>query len=101
IPRPPSPPLFPYTTLFRSDCIAVTAGEIVPDMAAVCAPVFGAGGRCEGALALTGPAFRFTPEGVQRARLAILETAGKLSFQLGRSEEHTSELQSREKLVCR
>lgn len=64
-------------------CIATTAGEIVPDMAAICAPVFGKDGHCEGALALTGPAFRFTPEGIQRARLAILETAGKLSFQLG------------------
>jgi len=66
-----------------AECVATTTGEIVPDMAAVSAPVFGTSGKCEGALAVTGPAFRIGEEGMQRARLAVLETASKLTFQLG------------------
>src|SRR5688572_31230148 len=76
IPRPPRSTLFPYTTLFRS--------------------------------------YRLTRHG-QRAEVAVLDGAGnvlknvrsgELLASIGRptaqrSEEHTSELQSQSKLVCR
>src|SRR3712207_6919557 len=83
--RPPRSPLFPYTTLFRS--------------------------------ADPRPGARGGPHGVQaRADRAVLERGGPghgrppLRGELGpdpqvaaagRSEEHTSELQSRQYLVCR
>src|SRR5947209_15188737 len=66
--RPPSSPLFPYTTLFRS-----------PGRSAAGAPWSGsprAGSRSP---------FRRCPARCRK----------------GRSEEHTSELQSRQYLVCR
>src|SRR5437667_12717925 len=77
IPRPPRSTLFPYTTLFRS-----SATNALSD-------VYAMGGR-----PLTSLAVVCFPE---KADLEILERilAG------GRSEEHTSELQSHHDLVCR
>src|SRR3712207_7291765 len=80
--RPPRSTLFPYTTLFRSG----RAGGGARD-----------GGGARRAAALAG---RATGAGDQRGRLP----AGRsrvLRRRLGRSEEHTSELQSRQYLVCR
>src|SRR3712207_8046867 len=73
--RPPRSTLFPYTTLFRSD---PHAGEFA---------AFPVGLHRDHALAAAplGP--------VLREGRALAETA--------RSEEHTSELQSRQYLVCR
>src|SRR5690606_40718655 len=88
--RPPLVPmLFPYTTLFRSlghdereaDGAAAHARE--GEDAGVRAQALGRGGR--------HPRHR-DARGARQVRLAVLE---------GRSEEHTSELQSRENLVCR
>src|SRR3712207_6942355 len=77
--RPPRSTLFPYTTLFRSH-----AGR-----AAV--PVPRRGAFCDGAAARRpAPRPRF---------MAAREPA--LLPPVGRSEEHTSELQSRQYLVCR
>src|SRR5438132_3178726 len=84
--RPPRSTLFPYTTLFRS--IVRAAIEELPDL-----------GELPGARGLelerhreaaAGPDLRLHPgkdRRVERAR--------------GRSEEHTSELQSHSDLVCR
>src|SRR3712207_9166968 len=73
--RPPRSTLFPYTTLFRSVALA----EALDDRGGV-----DARRRAEGVAAEDGV--------VERDRPA----AG-----FGRSEEHTSELQSRQYLVCR
>src|SRR5687768_18104349 len=85
--RPPRSTLFPYTTLFRSGemvaiigpngagkttCFNMLNGQLVPD----------AGEILLGATSLVG----LPPHRIWR---------------LGRSEEHTSELQSRLHLVCR
>src|SRR3712207_7901750 len=97
--RPPRSTLFPYTTLFRSRreekmnhetafyhderCLWHTTGEAVLFM-----PVGGwlqppaGGGHAE------------SPESKRRFK-ALLDVSGL------RSEEHTSELQSRQYLVCR
>src|SRR3989442_7156579 len=83
--RPPRSTLFPYTTLFRSIVFASTQVE------------------CDGlandlqqdgfsAVALHGA----LSQGLRNRRLMALR-----SGQVQRSEEHTSELQSRPHLVCR
>src|SRR3712207_7288716 len=88
--RPPRSTLFPYTTLFRSDGL----GER----------------RLEGRGAAGGPGRRGGPGGGpgggrggghgrrhrRQGRQAALDLRDPL-----RSEEHTSELQSRQYLVCR
>src|SRR3712207_7790815 len=74
--RPPRSTLFPYTTLFRSE-LGVAA--------AVKEKVLRAGGA-EGVLPKGGAE-------VGRAEVDVDDD--------GRSEEHTSELQSRQYLVCR
>src|SRR3712207_8016721 len=78
--RPPRSTLFPYTTLFRSDGRAA----VIADFHHL---------RKDGRDLLTGSAFH-TREG----RPAQMFQTGIVST---RSEEHTSELQSRQYLVCR
>src|SRR3712207_8471551 len=89
--RPPRSTLFPYTTLFRS----VDLGEL--------APLHGAGVGAAGARRVPGA--QAVQEG---AGLLQRETELDQVADLGeqpqvglRSEEHTSELQSRPYLVCR
>src|SRR5256885_5135170 len=84
--RPPRSTLFPYTTLFRS---GLSRPRLDPSLDPDLAPP----GRGEVALvdeAAPGP----QAEGLQ----SHVRRAGR---QLGRSEEHTSELQSPCNLVCR
>src|SRR5690349_22559763 len=76
--RPPRSTLFPYTTLFRS----------------IGAPTCVDGSFDAGA---NSPA-DVLKEDRRRCRLTCWRIAGQL---LARSEEHTSELQSRRDLVCR
>src|SRR5699024_12513986 len=86
--RPPFPPLFPYTTLFRSChryCTAFVIARGKPLTLAV-EPVAGEDSKADA---------------VERV-LARVETYHFETKQiLIRSEEHTSELQSRFDLVCR
>src|SRR2546422_9351261 len=98
--RPPRSTLFPYTTLFRSVDTAMKAAETgrlvittlhTPDAATTVSRV----------LAM------FPPEEQEIARLRLAEALQAVVSQRllpradGRSEEHTSELQSRLHLVCR
>src|SRR5258707_12090790 len=76
--RPPRSTLFPYTTLFRS--LGETLVEVAAEKAAIIRP---------NSTVVVSP----QPEVVQRV---ILERCREC-----RSEEHTSELQSRQYLVCR
>src|SRR3712207_7371431 len=79
--RPPRSTLFPYTTLFRS--------KLATDPAAAAALVETAHGEAKQALAELR-------ELIRGIHPAVLTDRG-----LDRSEEHTSELQSRQYLVCR
>src|SRR3712207_8375058 len=75
--RPPRSTLFPYTTLFRSD---------------------------QGRKRLRAPDPGVVETACRRAGWVVdfLEEHGlRISGRQGRSEEHTSELQSRQYLVCR
>src|SRR3712207_7087523 len=75
--RPPRSTLFPYTTLFRSAALLEAAGVAA----------------CEEGLAFVHPI----------VRQAVYQdmTAVDRGERHARSEEHTSELQSRQYLVCR
>src|SRR5437588_7452910 len=72
--RPPTSTLFPYTTLFRSEIHGLRPGSTWA--------VFGVG---------KSPWLMFSPT----------TPASGLEGSFGRSEEHTSELQSHSDLVCR
>src|SRR3712207_7050497 len=77
--RPPRSTLFPYTTLFRSlerRPLQRAQGGARPSVPGIASPAFYPGGRSR-------------------------ETRQQGRKQNGRSEEHTSELQSRQYLVCR
>src|SRR3712207_7279300 len=77
--RPPRSTLFPYTTLFRSSLSKSFAATGIGLAAA------------EGLLAVDDPVLRFFPD----------DAPANPGEHLRRSEEHTSELQSRQYLVCR
>src|SRR3712207_6943884 len=85
--RPPRSTLFPYTTLFRSQRLA-------RDLAVVEVPLLGAD-----YLVVLVPLAR-DDDDVAVARLGDGAVDG-LAPVYDRSEEHTSELQSRQYLVCR
>src|SRR3712207_7387817 len=79
--RPPRSTLFPYTTLFRSPQV---------HLARYSAP------RCRRSAAAADAS------GIARRRSNLAgQVTGKARFADERSEEHTSELQSRQYLVCR
>src|SRR2546422_8527126 len=86
--RPPRSTLFPYTTLFRS---AHAPGE--PRAAARDWDVVGPDGHVS---RRGSSSFRSRPR-----RWRNEEDPRRLTWPSGRSEEHTSELQSRLHLVCR
>src|SRR3712207_8011767 len=82
--RPPRSTLFPYTTLFRStldldSAVARTRFRV-------------------GEVTYTREVFASHPDQVIVVRLTA-DRPGQVTF--SRSEEHTSELQSRQYLVCR
>src|SRR3712207_7715518 len=82
--RPPRSTLFPYTTLFRSQRALTEVGNLRdPEAFAEAVELVGTWARDE------------RREGVKIMLQALAER------QIGRSEEHTSELQSRQYLVCR
>src|SRR3712207_7862080 len=90
--RPPRSTLFPYTTLFRSGLIDV-GHRVVHGGPEYCAPTL----ITEQVLARLESFVPLAPLH-QPANLAGIRAAVEF---LGRSEEHTSELQSRQYLVCR
>src|SRR5690606_42100580 len=86
-PLPLSPTLFPYTTLFRSNSGSSACVLPNPMKTGGCPSSRKSSSRCEG----VHPG---SAAGHQYPQLTIPSCQS-------RSEEHTSELQSRENLVCR
>src|SRR5690242_21365501 len=92
--RLPRPTLFPYTTLFRSECADGDVQALVPLQAA--------GEKEDDFVVVTGTRAR-----MEDLRVHVVDEDG--AFAIGaspcgilfRSEEHTSELQSHVNLVCR
>src|SRR3712207_7162230 len=88
--RPPRSTLFPYTTLFRSRTPLARRRDGPP--------------RRPAARPSPHPQNRERPDAPRRARLLHLDQrrlADRARPARLRSEEHTSELQSRQYLVCR
>src|SRR5256885_12325125 len=84
--RPPRSTLFPYTTLFRSSEISA----------------MGSGSNSTAGAGWPDPFTRLRPSPSQRWQHASAKNLRQSdSFLKGRSEEHTSELQSPCNLVCR
>src|SRR3712207_7420554 len=79
--RPPRSTLFPYTTLFRSGVYSASSGLPVASIHT-----------------LVDTSFDTSP--VQQTATASYTDSAKTAY-VSRSEEHTSELQSRQYLVCR
>src|SRR3712207_9003003 len=88
--RPPRSTLFPYTTLFRSVDHQARGLELGRELRDLELHALEPGDGLAELLALFGVAY------------AVFERALREADHLGaRSEEHTSELQSRQYLVCR
>src|SRR3712207_8240076 len=86
--RPPRSTLFPYTTLFRSNGRA--SGLLTPSGQTI-AYQYDALGRLSG-VTLNGQSLLYN---------VTYDSFGPSTGWTWRSEEHTSELQSRQYLVCR
>src|SRR5205809_2440263 len=85
---PPKSPLFPYTTLFRSQTPHwLGASSTIGERAVITLYSF-------------GPGFGLPDPSPFVMKVEILLKMAKLPYR-SRSEEHTSELQSRLHLVCR
>src|SRR5690606_41251862 len=96
-----SPYRFPYTTLFRSELVVEPAAHHREALADVAIPH---GGQAVIGLAAQVDIEIFGLEGEIGGGLRLEAEARRPAEMIGRldrSEEHTSELQSRENLVCR
>src|SRR3712207_8905541 len=90
--RPPRSTLFPYTTLFRSLDRAVSLG--------IAAAFRNLGQSCSAPTRMIVPRARLSEiESIAKRAAAEIVVGDPLAET--RSEEHTSELQSRQYLVCR
>src|SRR5690606_41752171 len=85
--RPPRSTLFPYTTLFRSNKKETTAASVYSPI--IIAPIT--------AIVISKSILKVLIRNALKAFFAM----GIPARRAARSEEHTSELQSRENLVCR
>src|SRR3712207_7675626 len=83
--RPPRSTLFPYTTLFRSRWEQVSIPGTSPPQARLVMQPFG----------------NFMVSGLNHTVAALAAIGHHVVVDMVRSEEHTSELQSRQYLVCR
>src|SRR3712207_8290519 len=94
--RPPRSTLFPYTTLFRSYALVIEGHGNWP-----IAGTDDASGATPAKTTLLTPTIGQTIQNIGRAmELVVFDTCLTQGIET-RSEEHTSELQSRQYLVCR
>src|SRR3712207_8951561 len=90
--RPPRSTLFPYTTLFRSARALHRGGVAVSGERKTVFP------HVPGGMALP---FDEAPVEIDGMKVLFDTKVALFPVELERSEEHTSELQSRQYLVCR
>jgi IclR family acetate operon transcriptional repressor len=74
-------------TRVRRSGLATAVDELEPGLAAMAAPVRGAGGDVVAALSITGPTLRLTPERIQQLQGTLIEEALVLSRRLGYRDE--------------
>src|SRR2546425_10085798 len=98
--RPPRSTLFPYTTLFRSNVPMEGANAVVLGRSDIVGkPLALLLMHANATVTICHSKTRDLPEVVRRGDI-VVAAMGKPAF-VGRSEEHTSELQSLAYLVCR
>src|SRR3712207_7501288 len=88
--RPPRSTLFPYTTLFRSEGGRAVLGSFEEDLM-----------NTHDNMERTVTVASFYMDETEIANIHWLEYLFHIKKDSSRSEEHTSELQSRQYLVCR
>jgi DNA-binding IclR family transcriptional regulator len=71
----------------RRNFVAMSFGERDPDCAGIAAPVFGPENKLIGALSVSGPTPRFTPESKARMSELVLDAAVQLTRALGGHNE--------------
>src|SRR5687768_17787025 len=98
IPRPPRSTLFPYTTLFRSRLVTLALVLASISFLAVVGPTLAA--EAATGRAVIPPRVPSTAEADDEVIVDEVRT-DQFPKVTARSEEHTSELQSRLHLVCR
>src|SRR3712207_9452132 len=98
--RPPRSTLFPYTTLFRShpvfDKLALQKAKVIAQ-GLPASP----GAACGQIVFHADDAQEWHADGHKVVMVRIETSPEDLAGMASRSEEHTSELQSRQYLVCR
>src|SRR3712207_9312365 len=98
--RPPRSTLFPYTTLFRSADFAAPPGPSGPTLAQLQLASW-----IDRLITATSPASEALLDDLVEQLVRWEAARGRVrrrgKGQTSRSEEHTSELQSRQYLVCR
>ncbi len=67
----------------RRDDFATAIDELEPGLAAIAAPVHGAGGEVLAALSISGPTIRMTPERIAQLKPILIDEARSLSRRLG------------------
>src|SRR3712207_9443187 len=98
--RPPRSTLFPYTTLFRSDGERGTADELLAG-ADVYLGLSGPGAVSPAAVRSMAPGAIVFAMANPTPEVRPEEVRDDVTIMATRSAEHTSELQSRQYLVCR
>src|SRR5690606_42022069 len=89
LPPPPTPPPLPYPTLFRSGRVALSRSAAARMSS------------CTLVMMRSSVAVRPAEHALPAGSAAPSHEARRADQNVRRSEEHTSELQSRENLVCR
>ncbi len=78
----------PATSVQLARLPVVALGERGPDIAGIAAPVFSADQGLMGALALSGPRTRFTPDAIAEMKPLVMQAAGELTRALAGSFYH-------------
>ena len=86
---PLAPPLRLRSELatVRREDFATAVDELEPGLAAIAAPIRGAGGKVVAALSISGPTMRMTPERITELKPILIEEARSLSRRLGNPDQ--------------
>ena len=71
----------------REQAFAAAVDELEIGLAAIAAPVYGAGGEVVAALSISGPTIRMTPERIAELKPVLIDEARTLSRRLGNPEQ--------------
>ena len=87
LPVTPSPRLRSELEAVRREDFAIAVDELEPGLAAIAAPVRGAGGEVVAALSISGPTMRMTPERIAELKPTLINEARTLSRRLGNPDQ--------------